>query len=113
MTNRPFEAMQDMYLFDPMTGLPRLEANPKLLEVALRRRSEKEMLDKLKLLNIKLVDREPDWGYCCSVNWESGDLVKENLDMILNLLASNLVYKCQSPIEIVQYEKSIIVRTGI
>lgn len=103
----------DFYLFDPMTGKPLPTANPKLLELALRKNRCDDRLEHIKALPLNEVKIEPThWKKCINVSGPDLDQ-----DMAFNILAQKLEYNKQWPLELCAMKKDGIriywVRTGI
>lgn len=112
MRDKQFNMLQDMYLFDPMTGRPLPNANPKLLELAQRKNRTDDILNKLNELykSVEIIDGEitDTINKYINVSFEN-EIKNEDLEVILNLLAGNLEYKNRVPVKIFQNKHQIIV----
>ena len=84
----PFQALQNMHVFDPMTGKPLPTANPVLLKIALRKNRCNELLKAIINLPLITIDSEPEWKNC--INVSGPDLDQE---MAFNILAQKLETK--------------------
>lgn len=113
MINGPFEALQNIYLFDPMTGKPLPNANPVLLKLAQRKNRVEDRLEHIKNLDLNNVKIEPiHWKKC--INISGPDLDQE---MAFDMLAQKLEYDNKWPLELCKLEKdgmiTFYIRTGI
>lgn len=110
----PFSALQDMYLYDPITGEVRPQAHPKLVALAERERRTKTILNKLKRMPKPFVLDAPEWPQCNHIVYEDdGDFTRA---MALDMLASYLEHHEKSPIEMAMQQDNkqitLWVRTG-
>ena len=112
MNDCRLEALQDMYLFDPMTGKPLPKANPTLLKIALRKNRCDDRLEAIKVLPLNKVKLIPTWRKCINVSGPDLDQ-----DMAFDILAQKLEYDNKWPLELCTMIKDGIttywIRTGI
>jgi hypothetical protein len=108
MTNKPFEALQNMYLFDPMTGKPLPTANKTLLKLAIQNNRKSDRLEVIKNLDILNVKSVPT-HWINSIHITGSDISDE---MKLNILADKLAYDNKWPLEICKMNDTIWIRTG-
>ncbi len=83
--------------------------NPKIREVNSRIAANTGMVETLNSIIIKKVNSNPNWKHCIYIEFENG---KFERSLILNMLASALVFKNKTPSEIARTENCIWVRTG-
>ena len=94
--NGPFEAYRD------------LVTDPKIMALHLRMHDEKIMLNKLKHLRVKSIDKAPDWDDCVHIQFEPDSY---NRNLMLEMFASKLAYNRKNPVEIAKSANCIWVRT--
>lgn len=101
-----------MYLFDPMTGKPKPDANPALLKIAIDRKNNQAMYKRLKAMRVQTIIKEPEWNDCinCSLP-DDVDLTANDRIIILNTLSGALIHKNKIPLEIAKLKNTYFVRT--
>jgi hypothetical protein len=112
MNDYRLEALQDMYLFDPMTGKPLPKANPTLLKIALRKNRCDDRLEAINKLPLIVIDNEPTWEN--GINVSGPDITQDNA---FPILAAKLEYNDKWPLELSTMTKDGItaywIRTGV
>lgn len=112
MRNGPFQALQDLYLYDPMTGKPKPDANLQLLKVAEMGKAQDKMISRLKSMRVQAISKEPEWENCINISLPDDiEVTASNKDAMFNALAGNLVHKNKIPLEIAKFKNSYFVRT--
>lgn len=112
MINAPFQALQNMYLFDPITGKPKSDANPIMLKIAIDRKNNDAMLQRLKSMRVQAINKLPEWENCIDCCLPDGEeLSSVDKNVIFNTLSGALVHKNKIPLEIAKFKNSYFVRT--